>query len=134
MVENWFRLVYAKDGQIVPDRQESLCVSVVGWATMIIPDLLSLCIAFIMSFENGYSNSTNETFLHYILIPVFGAVIVVLCVMQSKRYRYGVLRYVAQFPVILVLGYASYPIYLLQQVLLNYYAKLIYDVSTWCYH
>jgi len=93
------------------------------------PDLLALSIALIMSFGIYNENITAGKFLRWQVIPFFAALIVLFSMMQAKPYRVGLLRFVAQSKIMLMIGYASYPIYLLQQVLLNYYAKWIYDTS-----
>ena len=90
------------------------------------PDACALSMILLLLFVGTNINPVT-TFYQTVLMPSFLALALILSVLQTDATRGGLWRYVNESRAMTMLGYCSYPIYLTQQVFLNFYARIIYD-------
>jgi len=90
------------------------------------PDVFVVFIG-LMIFLSPIKATPMTSLYRFILIPHFMMICLVLSLLQTPDTRRGLWRLVAESRIMTTIGYCSFPIYLLQQVLLNFYARIIYD-------
>ena len=94
-------------------------------------DILIIAIFITMVFSSSSSNvNQNSKFLRHIFIPFIYMITLVLVSIQTTNLRGGLWRILCETPIMTIIGYASYPIYLLQVVLLNFYTRMLYNLFT----
>ena len=81
----------------------------------------------LLYFLAGLKPSPINSFFRFILVPHLMAMCLILSLLQTNASRGGIWRFITESGIMTVIGYCSFPIYLLQQVLLNFYARIIYD-------
>jgi len=92
-----------------------------------LPDLAALSIFLIFVFGGLQTNPTTS-FYRAILIPSLMIISIVASLLQTRTTRIGgPWRYLTESTLMTIIGYCSYPIYLLQQILLNFYGRIIVD-------
>jgi len=86
--------------------------------------LLLILFLFVIGYRPG---STFEFAARYSLIPTLAILLLVASLSQPPTARRCFSRYFLESVPIRAIGYASYPIYLFQGVILNFYYRLAYD-------
>ena len=123
--ENAYKCLYSNKNKSESARQPSIYLV---FTLRVLPDLLVGSIIVVM-FASGTHTSEFTKFLRYIMIPHFFMLSIALVSIQSEtvNVRSSLWRYICESRLMNLIGYCSYSMYLLQQVMLNYYARVIYD-------
>ena len=90
------------------------------------PDILIVGIALMISITGKFKTAATSFYLYH-LIPLCFNLSLVTLFMQSGATRGGLWRRVCESRLMMFFGYISYPMYILHPVLLNFYARIIYD-------
>ena len=96
---------------------------------VIMPDILFLSILIVIFVQGDHTTPTNDFARQYVGVPYLTILLILSLMFQTNETRYSLSRYFFESSLIRVIGYASYPIYLFQQVLLSFYLRLIYDAA-----
>ena len=93
----------------------------------ICPDVASVGILLCFSTVGDRSAWSTEYGLRNICVPYLTIVLIMSLMLQTRSTRSCLTRFFLESQLVRTIGYASYPIYLLQQVLLNFYLRMAYD-------
>ena len=90
-----------------------------------LPDIFILGIIQLLRSERR--TKEQNSFYRFILIQFLFTFSLSASILQKDGCRGGVWRRVIEWGPIVAIGYCSYPLYLFQQVLLNFYGHILYD-------
>ena len=96
---------------------------------VVVPDVLFWSILIVIFVQGDHTTPTNDFARRYVGVPYLTILLILSLMFQTNETRFSLSRYFFESSLIRVIGYASYPIYLFQQVLLNFYLRLIYDAA-----
>lgn len=101
------------------------------------PDLLAVSVGIMLSCIGDLCRHRTKLLADYIefmLIPFVLLVFVVISVHQRGSDRYNLSRLFLESDLMNFLGYCSYPVYLFQNVFLQYYFTFVFEAQGYSYH
>ena len=121
LVENYYNILQNVDSNL-----SIYNTGACKWVMTFAADVPVISIGLLI-FLTGVEPTEAESIYRFIFVPHLMMIGLVLSLLQTPETRGGLWRRVVESRIITVIGYCSFPIYLLQQVLLNFYARIIYD-------
>ena len=88
------------------------------------PDLLFLTIGLLMSPLDALRGFNCYLFFRFVGVPLLFTVFLIMSISQRNGQRRNFSRFVCESAFLKLIGYCSFPVYLLQPVAFDYYAKL----------
>ena len=126
LFENYFFLLYGDAARGVYSSLTSRTKERIALSLKVLGNA-SVC-AIILLVTLSSPNRTNaQTYYRFMVIPYLFSVSTLCVMLQPPTDRGGLWRYLNESRVMNVLGYLSYPIYLLQQVMFNFYGRILFD-------
>jgi len=101
------------------------------------PDLIAIGIGLSLSCFGTLCTSDTKTLNNYLemmIIPFAFIIFLSITIHQRGSARYNLTRIFLESELLNFIGYGSYPIYLLQNVFLQYYFTFIFPVKGYSYH
>lgn len=116
---------------------EDLWSIVCSWTWRFSPDILVLGMAFSLTCFGELCQSSTKTiglFIESMLVPFGFILFLAVSLHQRGMERWNVSRWLLESELLNFIGYGSYPIYLIQNVFLQYYFTFIFHVKDYDYH
>ena len=90
------------------------------------PDIF-LIIMIIIVTKTGNRTDSLEDFLRNVGFEMIAIIMYLTLLFQKGTSRRSIVRFILESSVFRIIGYASYPIYLLHIVIIEYYFRMVYD-------
>lgn len=127
-------LLEPEEVPVIKTTERTTCLGLLWRFT---PDLLAISVGILLSCIGGLCTDSMHkfaTFNENMLVPAIVLVFIMISVQQRGMARYNATRLFLESDAMNFLGYISYPVYLLQNVFLQYYFTFIFKAANYRYH
>eukprot|EP01041_Mallomonas_annulata_P005613 gene5613-11330_t len=122
----------SRSTSLIPNQNRIVMKYIKGLSSLLLqftPDICVVLILLIFSTAGGHRSEDLELLLKNVFIQYVTIFLILSLLFQTKDTRICITRVFIENTFIRTIGYGSYPIYLLQQVVFNFYLRIFYDLA-----
>jgi len=114
------------DDMDLPRRSSS---SVLFYLWKHLPDILVIILILLLANVGHLDTIKGKGFVAFVCFHWIVVAFIIISMLQVERARFNVIRYILESHVLNVIGYCSYPLYLFQRLIIEYYVTNLYKMS-----